>query len=87
MSKTNYRRGFKAGKPSEKYKGGGSRGVANKKSEFADVSVVAGYGGCDNSGGHAGFSRVKRGAKKYVRTRIRFHEKAETRRQALESKT
>ena len=52
-------------------------------SPFADFEVGAGYGG-DASNGHRGYAHQKRGAKKYVRTRIRFHENAETQRQAKE---
>ena len=52
-------------------------------SPFAGVKVGAGYGG-DASNGHRSYAAQKHGAKKYVRTRIRFHENAETRRQAKE---
>jgi hypothetical protein len=83
MSKTNHRRGFTTPKDSERYRGSPC-GSTGEVSLLADRSIGAGFGG-DNSQGHAGFARVKRGAKKYVRTRVRFHENAATQSQAREA--
>lgn len=48
------------------------------KSDIAELPRGgAGWGG-DNSNGHRGFAKVKRGAKKFVNSRHRFHEKAAT---------
>lgn len=52
-----------------------------QKSEFADVFVGAGIGN-DYCKSHRGMAKAVKGAKKFVRSRIRFHENAETRRQA-----
>lgn len=52
-----------------------------KKSVLADVGIVASIGN-DFSNGHRGKAKAVRGAKKFVRTRIRFHENAETKRLA-----
>ena len=49
-----------------------------QKSLLADVSIGASIGN-DFCNGHRGMARSIKGAKKYVRTRIRFHENAETR--------
>lgn len=51
-----------------------------RKSLLADVSIGASIGN-DFCNGHRGMARAIKGAKKFVRTRIRFHENAETRRQ------
>jgi hypothetical protein len=45
-----------------------------RKSEFADKAVGAGIGN-DFTNGHRGMARAVRGAKKFVRSRIRFHDK------------
>ena len=45
---------------------------------IADRSIGASIGN-DFSNGHRGMANAVRGAKKYVRTRIRFHENSETR--------
>lgn len=50
----------------------------SRKSEFADVSINASIGN-DFSNGHRGMAHAVKGAKKFVRTRIRFHENAATR--------
>jgi len=42
-------------------------------SEIADRYVGA-QSGCDSNNGHRGMARQKAGAKKYVHSRIRFHE-------------
>lgn len=47
------------------------------KSEFADVSFSASIGN-DFTNGHRGMAHAVKGAKKFVKTRIRFHEKAAT---------
>jgi hypothetical protein len=49
----------------------------SRKSEFADVSIGAAIGN-DFSNGHRGMAHSVKGAKKFVRTRIRFHENAAT---------
>lgn len=46
---------------------------------LADVYIGVGWGG-DNANGHRGYAKAKRGAKKFVRSRTRFHENAEVRR-------
>lgn len=51
---------------------------------LSDVCISAGSG-CEHSNGHRGQARAVRGAKKFVRTRIRFHENAATRKLALET--
>lgn len=72
--KTNHRRNFK-----ETYRmyGGSPIGGTAKYSAFADVVISAGWGG-DNSNGHRGIAKAKRGGKKYVRSRIRYHENQKT---------
>lgn len=54
-----------------------------QKSLLADVSIGASIGN-DFANGHRGMARAIKGAKKFVRTRIRFHENAETRKLADE---
>ena len=49
----------------------------SRKSELADRTVGAGIGN-DFSNGHRGMAKAMSGAKKYVRSRIRFHENAAT---------
>lgn len=44
-----------------------------RKSQFADTQVGSHIGN-DFSKGHRGMAKAVRGAKKFVRTRIRFHE-------------
>ncbi len=51
------------------------------KSEFADRTVGASIGN-DFANGHRGMAKAVRGAKKFARTRLRFHENAETKRLA-----
>lgn len=48
-----------------------------RKSELADKHISAGIGN-DYVNGHRGMAKDVRGAKKFVRTRIRFHENATT---------
>jgi hypothetical protein len=48
-----------------------------RESTLADKSIGA-YIGNDFSNGHRGMARAVAGAKKFVRTRIRFHENAAT---------
>lgn len=55
-----------------------------RKSELADRTVGASIGN-DFTDGHRGMARAVKGAKKFVRTRIRFHENAAARKQALEA--
>ena len=54
-----------------------------RKSTLADRSVGAGIGN-DFTDGHRGMARSVKGAKKFVRTRIRFHENAATWQLAME---
>jgi hypothetical protein len=72
MSKTNHQRNYHGQKDSQRYHYSPIGGTM-KISEFADVIVGASWGG-DNSNGHIGYGRVKRGGKKFVRSRIRFQE-------------
>lgn len=51
---------------------------------LSGVSVSA-VSGREHSNGHRGQAKAARGAKKFVRTRIRFHENAATRRLAQEA--
>lgn len=73
--KTNHQRGFK-----ERYRryGGSPMGGALAISVLADRAVGANWGG-DNSNGHRGYAQAKAGGKKFVRSRIRFADKAATR--------
>jgi hypothetical protein len=80
MSKTNQRRGFSGQKDSERYRASPA-GHAGENSVLADKSIGARWGG-DNTDGHQGHAKAKRGAKKFVRTRIRFHENQATKRLA-----
>ena len=48
------------------------------RSEFADKHIAAGIGN-DFCNGHRGMAKAVKGAKKYVRSRTRFHEKAKLR--------
>lgn len=49
--------------------------------KIGDEVVSAGAGiGNDYSNGHRGMAKAVKGAKKFVRTRLRFHEKAATQR-------
>ncbi len=49
-----------------------------RKSQLADMTIGASIGN-DFSNGHRGMARAVKGAKKFVRTRIRFHENAAVR--------
>jgi hypothetical protein len=69
--KTNHQRQFKA---SYRQYGGSPMGSTGCISLLADKVVGASWGG-DNSNGHRGIAKAKRGAKKFVRSRIRFAEK------------
>jgi hypothetical protein len=53
-------------------------------SEFADIQVAASIPN-DFTNGHRGMAKAVRGAKKFVRTRIRFHENAATKKLAREA--
>ena len=79
--KTNHRRGFKAA--AHRYKGGTAFG---KRSAIADVSIGA-RAEWDFNDGHRGMAASVAGAKKFVNSRFRFHEKAATRRLAAEQET
>jgi hypothetical protein len=50
----------------------------SRKSQLADVTIAASIGN-DFCNGHSGMARAVKGAKKFVRTRIRFHENAAVR--------
>jgi hypothetical protein len=50
----------------------------SRKSQLADMTIGASIGN-DFSNGHRGMARAVKGAKKFVRTRIRFHENAAVR--------
>lgn len=50
---------------------------------LSDKRIGASIGN-DFTDGHRGMARAKRGAKKFVRTRVRFHENAATKRLANE---
>lgn len=77
--KTNHRRGFVA--PSHRAKGGTR---FQKVSKIADVGLVA-VSQWDMSNGHRGVAQSVRGAKKFVNSRFRFHEKAATHKLAAAS--
>lgn len=51
------------------------------KSELSDKMIGASIGN-DFSNGHRGMARAVKGAKKFVRSRIRFHDKAATKKEA-----
>ena len=76
--KTNHERGFKA--QSHRYQGGFGTGVLAPLSD-RHIGAHIGY---DFTDGHRGMARAKKGAKKFVRSRTRFHENAATRRIARE---
>ncbi|KWT98244.1 MULTISPECIES: hypothetical protein [unclassified Variovorax] len=46
---------------------------AGAYSPLSDRTIGTCFGG-DNSNGHQGYANAKRGAKKFVRSRVRFHE-------------
>jgi hypothetical protein len=70
--KTNHQRGFKDSKDPGRY-AYSPPGGTGKYSEIADKAIGACWGG-DNSNGHRGYAKAKRGGKKFVNSRIRFHE-------------
>lgn len=76
--KTNHRRNFKA-KP---HRDQSMFGII-KKANIAD-KVFSGCIGNDFTNGHRGAAKSKRGAKKFVRTRIRFHDNNETKKSLKE---
>jgi hypothetical protein len=55
-----------------------------RKSTLADRYVCAGIGN-DFSSGHRGMAKAVRGAKKFIRSRMRFHENRTTQKLAEES--
>jgi hypothetical protein len=76
--KTNHKRGFVASRHRDQAMTG-----ASAASTFADVCF--GYWvQNDFTNGNRGMAKEKRGGKKYVRSRIRFHEKAVTKRLAVD---
>ena len=70
--KTNHQRNFKENKSPKRY-AASPMGMALRKSNLADKVVLASWGG-DNSNGHRGYAKAKRGGKKFLNSRIRFHE-------------
>lgn len=64
----------------ERYRGS-PIGATVAKLPLSDKYVSASWGG-DNSNGHRGYGKVKRGAKKFVRTRTRFNENQATKKLA-----
>jgi hypothetical protein len=60
------------------------RKVSSDVGLLSGISLWAGSGS-DHSNGHRGQAKAARGAKKFVRTRIRFHENAATRKLVLEA--
>ncbi len=81
--KTKHPRRVRDQKDSERY-AGSPMGVASRYSPLADRTVTAHWGG-DNSNGHRGIAKARRGAKKYINSRIRFREKAALRQWAADS--
>lgn len=85
--KTNHQRGYKDKRSSRqvysKYFVGGGETV---KSTLSDRSVSAIAVTCgDHTNAKRGIAKDKRGAKKYVNSRIRFHENAAVKKLAEES--
>lgn len=76
--KTNHRRGFVANTARQK---GGT--AFHKTGELSDVSISA-RADWDFSNGNRGMAKSVRGAKKFVNSRIRFHENAAIRKLAEE---
>ena len=73
MSHTNHKRlKDKVRRDGNRYKASPPDG-AGQKSAYSDVLVTTGFG-YENSNGHRGYAKAKRGAKKFVRTRIRFQD-------------
>ena len=71
--KTNHRRNFVAKKHKDsKGFGIGTRGQLSQR-------IVGTRVGYEFTNGHRGMAKARRAAKKFVRTRIRFHENAATR--------
>ena len=86
-----YRNGYPRFEDCEKNQRTGKTGYLDKslhgsirKSLLADKTVSATIGN-DFCKGHRGMAKAIRGAKKFVRSRIRFHEKAATSRMVNES--
>lgn len=76
--KTNHRRGFKAKTHTDKAMSGYS-----DKGQISDTSVGA-WVANDFTNGNRGMARAVAGAKKFVRSRLRFHDNAATKRLAQE---
>lgn len=79
-----YKNGFARQEGSERGQRTGRTGFLDKslhgscrKSLLADKSVAASIGN-DFHHGHRGMAKAVKGAKKFVRSRIRFHEKSAT---------
>ena len=87
--KTNHQRGFK--ERATAYVGPGRDGSGGRafkgfsaKSVLADVSVGASANVHDTTNGKHGVAKNIRGAKKFVISRVRFHENSRTRELARE---
>jgi len=80
--KTNHQRGFRDKRHSravfEKYYAGGSSNYAPLSGRLISACATTG----DHANGKRGIARDVRGAKKYVRSRTRFHENAATKKLA-----
>jgi hypothetical protein len=70
--KTNHRRNFKAKRHRDS-----SMMQFSSKAQLADVAPSASIGN-DFTNGNRGMAKDKRGAKKYVRSRVRFHDNMAT---------
>lgn len=92
MTEHNHRRGTRTKLPDQVYTVNGkpwgypdkSMQGWNRTSEIADASFGASIGN-DFTEGHRGMARSASGAKKFVRSRFRFHEKAATKKLAAEA--
>ncbi len=74
--KTNHRRGFKAKRPKK------SHGFGIVTTLALSGKVIGAGVGYNFSKGNRGMAKARHGAKKYVRSRERFHENAATKRLA-----
>lgn len=82
--KTNHQRGFKATRSSREVFSSYIVGSWLGKVPEADVIVGASVTCGDHTNGKRGIAKDKRGAKKFVRSRVRFHQKAALRKAATE---
>lgn len=83
--KTNHQRGFKDRRDSRAVFANYFAGGSSNHLPLSD-RIVAAYANCgDHTDGKRGIARDVAGAKKYVRSRTRFHENAATRKLAREA--